>query len=95
LFRKGGRALATIKFEVTGSSTGIPGPWKLRRFRRAEVQIYNESACPDLDPALVPEGGARSLKSVPQVLDENEDRRRSGVSVTFESHVKQLIVLLS
>ncbi len=33
--------------------------WKLRRCRCAEVQLYNESACPDLDPVLAPETEAR------------------------------------
>ncbi len=33
--------------------------WKLRRCRCAEVQIYNESASPDLDPVLAPEIEAR------------------------------------
>ena len=33
--------------------------WALRRFRRAEARIQAESACPDIDPALVPETEAR------------------------------------
>jgi len=46
--------------------------WKLRRFRRAEVQIYNESGCLELDPTLVPEAEAR-LRAI-QIYAQRAER---------------------
>jgi hypothetical protein len=60
--------------------------WKLRRFRRAEVQIYNESACPELDPTLVPETEAR-LRSI-QIYAQRAER-------TYHKTLKELKALQS
>jgi hypothetical protein len=60
--------------------------WKLRRFRRAEVQVYNESACPELDPALVPETEAR-LRSI-QIYAQRAER-------TYHKALKELKALQS
>jgi hypothetical protein len=60
--------------------------WKLRRFRRAEVQIYNESARPDLDPALVPETEAR-LRGI-QIYAQRAER-------TYHKALKELKSLQS
>ena len=60
--------------------------WKLRRFRRAEVQIYNESACLDLDPALVPETEAR-LRGI-QIYAQRAER-------TYHKALKELKSLQS
>ncbi len=46
--------------------------WKLRRCRRAEVQIQLESERPDLDPAIVPETEAR-LRSI-QIYAQRAER---------------------
>jgi hypothetical protein len=60
--------------------------WKLRRCRRAEVRIYDESACPDLDPALVPETEAR-LRSI-QIYAQRAER-------TYHKALKELKALQS
>ena len=60
--------------------------WKLRRLRCAEVQIQSESACPDLDPVLVPEAEAR-LRLL-QVYAQRAER-------TYHKALKELKALQS
>jgi hypothetical protein len=60
--------------------------WKLRRFRRAEVQIYNESGCLELDPTLVPEAEAR-LRAI-QIYAQRAER-------TYHKALKELKALQS
>jgi hypothetical protein len=60
--------------------------WKLRRFRRAEVQLYTESGCPELDATLVPEAEAR-LRAI-QIYAQRAER-------TYHKALKELKALQS